>query len=136
MSGTAESAVSVVGILLVAFLVRLLISYRPTLSYASVLVFVGVVVSFIGIELGIELGTDLIMIVLLPTVIFAGTTELDVPVLIENLPQVLVLTLVGLPLAVVLLGAAGTLVFGFPLVVALLFASIILPTDPQSITSG
>jgi len=135
MSGTAEVAVSVVGILLVAFLVRLLISYRPTLSYASVLVFVGVVVSFIGVEVGIELGTDLILVVLLPTVIFAGTTELDVPVLIENLPQVLVLTLVGLPLAVVLLGAVGTFAFGFPLVVALLFASIILPTDPAAVLS-
>ncbi|WP_136591548.1 cation:proton antiporter [Salinigranum halophilum] len=135
MSGTAESAVSVVGILLVAFLVRILLSYRPTLSYASVLVFAGVVVSFVGVELGIELGTDLILVVLLPTVIFAGTTELDVPVLIENLPQVLVLTLVGLPLAVVLLGAVGTLAFGFPLVVALLFASIILPTDPAAVLS-
>lgn len=135
MTEMVELAVSVVGLFLVAFLVRLLVRYQQTLSYASVLVFVGVVVSFVGIGPGLDLSTDLILLILLPTVIFAGTAELNVPVLRENLPQVLVLTLLGLPLAIALLGVVGTLTFGFPLVVALLFAAIILPTDPAAVLS-
>jgi len=35
----------------------------------------------------------------------------------------------------VILGAVGTVAFGFPLLVALLFATIILPTDPAAVLS-
>lgn len=47
----------------------------------------------------------------------------------------MVLTLLRLPLAIVLLGAVGGVAFGFPLLVALLFAAIILPTDPAAVLS-
>lgn len=47
----------------------------------------------------------------------------------------MVLTLLKLPLAIVLLGAVGGVAFGFPLLVALLFAAIILPTDPAAVLS-
>jgi CPA1 family monovalent cation:H+ antiporter len=73
--------------------------------------------------------------VFLPAIIFAGTTTLDVQRLWRNASLVAVLTIVGLPLAVLILGGIGTVAFGFPPLVALVFATIVLPTDPAAVLS-
>lgn len=91
--------------------------------------------SALGLSIGLELTSDLILMIFLPTIIFHGTTTLDVRRLWQNVSMVGVLTLVGLPLAIVILGAASTVAFGFPILVSLLFATIILPTDPAAVLS-
>lgn len=63
------------------------------------------------------------------------TTTLDVRELHHNAGLIAVLTIVGLPLSVAVLGLAGTAAFGFELPVALLFAAVILPTDPAAVLS-
>lgn len=118
-----------------AFLVRLLVRGRKRLSYASSLVFVGLLVSILGVSFDIELTSELIFTILLPTILFHGTTTIDVRMLRRNVPLIAVLTLVGLPAAVALLGAIGTMAFGFPLLVALIFAALVLPTDPAAVLS-
>jgi CPA1 family monovalent cation:H+ antiporter len=135
MSGATSTLLSVLGVFGLAFVVRLLVAGRDRVAFASVLVFVSVLVSALGLSFGVELTPDLVLMVLLPAVIFHGTTTLDVRRLWENLGLVAVLTVVGLPLAVGLLGALGTVAFGFPLLVSLLFAAIILPTDPAAVLS-
>jgi CPA1 family monovalent cation:H+ antiporter len=135
MSQLTSLLLSVLGVFGLALAVRLLVRNQERLAFASVLVFVGVVVSALGLSFGLELTSELILMVFLPAVIFQGTTTLDVRRLWRNVGLITVLTVVGLPLAIVILGTIGTVAFGFPLLVALLFATIILPTDPAAVLS-
>jgi len=135
MSGLAATLTSVLGILVVALVVRLLVRNHDRVAYASVLVAVGFVVPTLAPALRIELTADVIFLLLLPAIIFHGTTTLNVRELRHNAPLIGVLTLVGLPVAVGILGVAGTAVFGFDLSIALLFAAVILPTDPAAVLS-
>ncbi|MEF8827243.1 MAG: sodium:proton antiporter [Halapricum sp.] len=133
MSELVSLLLSVLGVFALALFVRLLVRNRDRVAFASVLVLIGVVVSEIG--LSFDLTSDLILMVFLPAIIFDGTTTLDVRRLWRNASLIVVLTAVGLPLAVLILGGIGTVAFGFPLLVALVFATIILPTDPAAVLS-
>ncbi|WP_439027153.1 cation:proton antiporter [Haloarchaeobius sp. DT45] len=135
MSEIEPVLASVVAIFAIALLVKLLADWRAELSYASVLVAVGVLISVLGLKFDLTLSADLILAVLLPTIVFEGTTSIDVRELRHNAFLILVLTLVGLPVAVLTLGVLGTVAFGFPLIVALVFASVVLPTDPAAVLS-
>ncbi|WP_267640502.1 cation:proton antiporter [Haloarchaeobius amylolyticus] len=135
MRGIEPLLASVVAIFAIAFVVRRLVDRRSDLSYASVLVAVGLLVSVLGVDFGLELSADLILAVLLPTIVFEGTTGLDVRELRRNAVLIVVLAVVGLPLGVALLGLLGTVAFGFSLLVALLFAAVVLPTDPAAVLS-
>jgi len=126
---------SLLGVFALALVVRLLVRNRDRLAFASVLVAIGVAVSALGLSFGLGLTSDLILLVFLPTIIFHGTTTLDVRQLWRNVGLIAVLTGIGLPLSVVLLGVVGTVAFDFPLIVALIFAAIILPTDPAAVLS-
>ena len=135
MSEVATTLTSILAVFGVALVVRLLVRNRDRVAYASVLAAVGLGTAAAGVDPGLELTSDVIFLLLLPAVIFQGTTGLDVRELRHDAPLVLVLTLVGLPLAVGILGVAGTVAFGFELSVALLFAAIVLPTDPAAVLS-
>lgn len=81
----------------------------------------------------ITLSHDLILFVLLPPLLFEGAATTELERLRRNLVPVLALAVAGLMLSVALLGVIGQQVFGFSLLVSLLFASMILPTDPVSV---
>ena len=81
----------------------------------------------------LQLSHDLILLVLLPALLFEGAATTDLERFRRNLVPILTLAVVGLPVAVVLLGAIGAWAFDFPLLIALLFAAMILPTDPVSV---
>jgi len=135
MSALTDTLTSVLVVLSVALGVRLLVHNYARIAYASVLVAVGLGAAVVGPDLGIELTSDIILILLLPTIIFQGTLSINVRELRHDAPLIAMLTLVGLPLAVVILGVIGTVAFGFELGIALLFAAIILPTDPAAVLS-
>ena len=135
MTALTVTLTSVLGVLAVALAVRLLVRNRDRVAYASVLVAVGLVVPTVIPALRLELTADIIFFLLLPAIIFQGTTTLNVHELRHNAPLVAALTLLGLPLAVAVLGVVGTTAFGFELPIALLFAAIILPTDPAAVLS-
>lgn len=134
MSGELVSTLlAILAVLSLAFLVREITVRRRELSYASLLVTVGLAISLVGVSIDIELTHDLIIMVLLPAVLFQGTTELNLDTLVDNAALILTLALVGLPAAIIVMGVAGNVVFGFPLLVSLVFAAIILPTDPAAV---
>jgi CPA1 family monovalent cation:H+ antiporter len=92
----------------------------------------------LGRIIDIRLSDELIFLVLLPPLLFEGAATTDLERLRRNIVPVLTLAVVGLAVAVTLLGVAGTYVFGavapgFTLLLALLFASMALPTDPVSV---
>ena len=135
MSALTDTLTSVLVVLSVALGVRLLVRNYARIAYASVLVAVGLGAAVVGPDLGIELTSEIILVLLLPTIIFQGTLSINVRELRHDAPLIAMLTLVGLPLAVVILGVIGTVAFGFELGIALLFAAIILPTDPAAVLS-
>ncbi|MFB6103601.1 MAG: Na+/H+ antiporter [Halobacteriaceae archaeon] len=101
--------------------------------YTIALLIAGLAASVAGVSLGVELSHDIILLVLLPPLLFEGAATTDLDQFRRNLAPVLVLAVPGLLVAVVLLGFAGAYAFEFPLLVALLFAATILPTDPVSV---
>jgi CPA1 family monovalent cation:H+ antiporter len=135
MSDLTSVVTNVLAVFALALLVRLLVRNRDRVAFASVLVFIGVLVSALGVSIDLDLSADLILLVFLPAIVFHGTTTLNVHRLWQNASLIAALTVLGLPLAIVILGAIGTVAFGFPLLVALLFATIILPTDPAAVLS-
>lgn len=110
-----------------------LFAERIGISYIVGLILVGFAVAVFGVQLEIPLSPDLIMIVFLPTILFQGATEIEAGHFWDNLPFVLAITVFGLPIAILLLGLMGSQVFGFPLLVSLLFATIVYPVDPVSV---
>jgi len=78
--------------------VRLVVRNQDRVAFASALVFIGVVVSAVGFSFDLELTDDLILTIFLPTIIFHGTTTIDVRELWRNTSLIVVLTVVGLPL--------------------------------------
>jgi CPA1 family monovalent cation:H+ antiporter len=135
MSELAATLTTILAVFTVALAVRLLVRKHDRVAYASAVVAVGLLVSAVGPQLGLGLTSEAVFLVFLPTIVFQGTVTLDIDALEHNAVLIGVLTVVGLPAAVALLGGIGTVAFGFSLPVALLFAAIILPTDPAAVLS-
>lgn len=90
-------------------------------------------VSFTSFQLDIPLSHDLILVGLLPPLLFEGAATTDFSRLHDNLVPILAVATLGLLTSIALLGWIGTFAFGFPLIVALVFAAMMLPTDPVSV---
>ncbi|MFB6194658.1 MAG: Na+/H+ antiporter [Haloplanus sp.] len=101
--------------------------------YTIALLLAGLAASVLGVGFGIELSHDIILFALLPPLLFEGAATTDLERFRTDLSPILALAIPGLILAVLLLGYLGQYAFGFPLLVSLLFASMILPTDPVSV---
>jgi CPA1 family monovalent cation:H+ antiporter len=142
-SGTGIEAVLVdlLPVFIVAAAVGIFVAKVGRFPYTIALLLAGLALSAIGFVLfpeggrliDITLSKDLVFLVLLPPLLFEGAATTDLERLRRNIGPILVLAVVGLVVAVVLLGVVGQAVFDFPLLVALLFASMALPTDPVSV---
>jgi len=107
------------------------------IPYTIALVLVGLGVSLLGVELRSGLTpallSDLILTVLVPALLFQGASRVDADQFLRDVGPILAFAVVGLPVAVALLAVAGTAALGFPLLVSLVFAAIVLPTDPVAV---
>ena len=101
--------------------------------YTIALLLAGLGVSLTGMAIDVELSHDLILFVFLPPLLFEGAATTDLERFRLNLVPILTMAVPGLILSVLFLGFVGTYAFGFPLLLALLFAAMILPTDPVSV---
>lgn len=139
----AEELVELLVIFLIAAGVGTFVAKVGRFPYTIALLLAGLAVSVLitfvfespGIQnlFGIELTHDLILLVLLPALLFEGAATTDLARFKANFLPILVMAVVGLLISVVLLGLIGQYAFGFPLLVSLLFAAMILPTDPVSV---
>lgn len=119
----------------VAAIARYVAAARPRLPYTIVLVLAGVSVGVLGVNFQIELTHDLILFVIIPTILFFGGLQLDIETFRRHLPWIGLLVVVGLPAAVVLMGVVNWYLLGFPLIIALLLASMLYPLDPVAVLS-
>lgn len=101
--------------------------------YTIALLLAGIVVSLSGLHIDIELSHDLILLVFLPPLLFEGAATTDFGHFRNNIVPILAMAIPGLVLSILVLGWVGSYAFGVPLLIALLFASMILPTDPVSV---
>ena len=129
----AATELDLLVVFIIAALVGILVAKVGRFPYTIALLLAGLGVSVLGVTIDIELSHDLILLVLLPPLLFEGAATTDLEALQENAAPVVALAVVGLVAAVGLLGYAGTVALGLPVVIALLFAATVLPTDPVSV---
>ncbi|MFC5972752.1 Na+/H+ antiporter [Halomarina salina] len=133
-----EILIDLLPIALIAAAVGVFVAKVGRFPYTVALLMAGIGLSIVryatdAFHVPFGLSHDLILLVLLPPLLFEGAATTDFERLRRNLGPVLALAVVGLLVSVALLGAAGVYAFGFPLLVSLLFAAMILPTDPVSV---
>lgn len=114
---------------------RLLVNTVPTVPFTIVLVIVGLIIAMLPIHLGLGLSHDILFLLFLPPILFAGGLRLDFDRVRRNAPLIVLLLLVGLPLAIVGMGVGGLYVFSLPLAVSLLLAAMLYPLDPVAVLS-
>lgn len=104
--------------------------------YTITLVLAGIFVVILGLEApeDFELDRDLIFHILLPPLLFEGALHMRLSYLRENAKVITLLVLPGLMISVFLVAILLNLAFPvYPFIILLLFAAIIIPTDPASI---
>ncbi|NHN59532.1 MULTISPECIES: sodium:proton antiporter [Halorussus] len=132
-TGIAAELIDLLSVFVIAAGVGVFVAKIGRFPYTIALLLAGLTVSILGVTIDIELSHDLILLVFLPPLLFEGAATTDLEHFRTNLTHILVLAVVGLIAAILLLGVVGHYAFGFPLLVALLFAAMILPTDPVSV---
>ena len=125
------SEVQFLELLLIAILVAIAVKYIR-LPYTIALVLCGLVISLVGFK-GISLSEELIMLIFLPPLIFEGAIHIDLETLKENLLIILTLAFLGLIAAIIITGFLMYYLVSIPLLIALLFGAMIMPTDPVSV---
>lgn len=95
---------------------------------------ISVIQTIAGVDLfPFQLSHDLILLVLLPPLLFEGAATTDITSFRANLVPILAMAVPGLVVSVLVLGFVGRFAFGFEILISLLFAAMILPTDPVSV---
>ena len=133
VGGLEAELLDLLAVFMIAATVGVGVAKIGRVPYTIALLLAGLAASVLGVELGIELTHDLTLLVLLPPLLFEGAATTDLERFRRNLAPILALAVPGLLVSIVVLGYVGQVAFGFPLLVALLFAAMILPTDPVSV---
>lgn len=126
--------VNILSVFVIAAGVGVFVAKVGNFPYTIALLLAGFAASVLGLEMeAVTLSHDLILLVLLPPLLFEGAATTDLQRLRRNLVPILTMAVPGLIISVSVLGLVGQYLLGFELLVALLFAAIILPTDPVSV---
>lgn len=128
-----QELIDIVLVFVIAGGVGALTAKYVDLPYTIALLITGLIFSFLGLNFGIELSHDLIILVLLPPLLFEGAQTTDIEVFKSNTIPIFLISVVGLLISILFLGLSVHWLFGLPILISLLFASIVLPTDPVSV---
>jgi CPA1 family monovalent cation:H+ antiporter len=141
---TPNSAIEFLIWLLIVASVIAVVASRLRIPYTVALVIGGLVLGSLH-HLPLErftqgqrpdwLTPDVVLILFLPPLLFEGSIKIHIRHLRENLVPILLLANLGVLLATLITGYAVHWVFGLPVMIALLFGSIISATDPISVLS-
>ncbi|MDY6771172.1 MAG: cation:proton antiporter [Candidatus Nanohaloarchaea archaeon] len=129
----AAVELEILTIFLIAAGVGIVVAKIGRFPYTIALLLAGIGVSVLGVGFDIQLSHDIIFLVLLPPLLFEGAATMDLNSLRRNLHPVAAMAVIGLIGSVLLLGWLGSMLLGLPLLISLLFAAMILPTDPVSV---
>ena len=157
-SGIVDSLIVLLTVFIIAGGVGTLVAKVGDFPYTIALLVAGLAVSvMVSVYSGVAavgqfrdivvenlaLSHDLILLVILPPLLFEGAATTDFERLKNNIVPILTLAIPGLIISIILLGVVGSIVFPavapegvatrFSLLITLLFAAMILPTDPVSV---
>jgi CPA1 family monovalent cation:H+ antiporter len=123
----------IVLLVLVATLVAIAVR-RIRLPYTVALVLVGL---FIAIRrpLDIEVTPELILSLFVPPLIFEAAFHLDLRLLRDNLPSILMLAVPGVLLTALFVGGGVALGTSLPFATAIVFGALIAATDPVAVVA-
>jgi monovalent cation:H+ antiporter, CPA1 family len=139
---TPSSAVEFLLWLLIAAAVIAMLAKRLRIPYTVSLVIGGLILGSIRLPILSPLQPgqrpdwltpDVILILFLPALVFEGSVKLDARELLRNFVPLLLLANVGVLIAAVVTGCLVHWFIGLPVLIALLFGSIISATDPISV---
>jgi len=132
---TITVLVDLLAVFIIAAAVGIIVAKVGRFPYTIALLLAGFGASVLGASnlVDITLSHDLILLVLLPPLLFEGAATTDLERLRRNALPILLLAVVGLIVSVAVLGVASTYALGLSPLIALLFAAMILPTDPVSV---
>jgi len=139
---TPSSAVEFLVWLLIAAAIIAMLAKRLRIPYTVSLVFGGLFLGVIHLPILSPLQPghrpdwltpDVILILFLPALVFEGSVKLDVRKLLRNSVPLLLLANAGVLIAALVTGYLVHWLIGLPLLIALLFGSIISATDPISV---
>ncbi|HWJ59991.1 MAG TPA: sodium:proton antiporter [Sphingomicrobium sp.] len=132
---TGESLTSMGLLLLVACLIAI-VSRKFGMPYIVGLVIAGILIALLPITPELPLSRELIFDIFLPPLIFEGALQLDWKSFRRELPLTLTLALLGVAIGAVFVAASMHLVFGWSLIGAALFGTLIAATDPVSVIAA
>ncbi len=142
---TPDSAIQFLVWLLIVASVVAVVASRLRIPYTVALVIGGLVLGSLHHLPILQILTEgqrpnwltpqIVLILFLPPLLFEGSIKIQVRHLRENLVPVLLLANAGVLAATLITGLAIHWAFGLPLMIALLFGSIISATDPISVLS-
>ena len=139
---TPTSGIEFLVWLLIAAAITAMLAKRLRIPYTVALVFGGLLLGAVRFPLLSPLQSgnrpdwltpDVILILFLPALVFEGSVKLDLRELVRNSIPLLLLANAGVLLAAVATGYVVHWLIGLPVLVAMLFGSIISATDPISV---
>jgi CPA1 family monovalent cation:H+ antiporter len=134
-SGVEAELIDLLLVFLIAAGVGVAVAKLGRFPYTIALLIAGFVAGLLGLgsSIDIELTHDVIILVLLPPLLFQGAATTDLEEFRENLPYTIVLAVAGLGLSILIVAWGMVTLFGWPWLIALLFATVALPTDPVAV---
>ncbi|HEY1391611.1 MAG TPA: sodium:proton antiporter [Ktedonobacterales bacterium] len=131
----AEEQVEQLVLLLIVSLVVALIARQFRFPYTLALVLVGLALGRIPIVSGVHLNPESVLFIFIPVLLFEGSWNVSVTVLLKNWLPVLLLAVPGLLIALAVAATALHFGAGLTWLEALLLGAIISPTDPVAVVS-
>ena len=142
---TPSSAIEFLVWLLIAASVIAVVASRVRIPYTAALVIGGLILGSLHRLPILEsltrgqrpdwLTPNIILVLFLPPLLFEGSIKIHIRHLRENIAPILLLANVGVLAATLITGFAVHWAFDIPIMIALLFGSIISATDPVSVLS-
>jgi CPA1 family monovalent cation:H+ antiporter len=132
MAETALVLEDLLQLLTIAALVAVLVK-RIHVPYTTALVLVGVVVSFLPIDISVHLSKELVLLIVLPPLLFQGALHMELGELRKHVFPIAVLAFPGLIVATFLVGTMLHYLLGMPWLKGLLFGAMVAATDPIAV---
>jgi CPA1 family monovalent cation:H+ antiporter len=132
-TGLEQQLIDLLAVFFIAGTVGAILAKVGRIPYTIALLLTGFVVGLVGLEIDIRLTHDVILLVVLPPLLFEGAATTDIDEFRTNLSIITLMATIGLGLSIIIVGFAAHMLFGFTLLVGLLFGTIVLPTDPVSV---
>lgn len=132
-------AQQIITLLLIGYLIYLIDSKRNYFPVPVILVLIGIGLSYIAFFDSVFISKDMIFEVFLPALLFTSAYQFKYKDLKDNIGIIAILSTIGLVLTAILMGYGtfwiSELFTPLSLTASFLLASILIPTDPVSVTA-